>query len=209
MKFPMKKALLFLPYLLLLAACSEAPKPAETAQKEPTKPPEPVSGRYAFHQMFSAARQWAPDVQALHLRCIHLKEVKSEGGKCPAWEAAFVSPSRAQARVYTYSVIEAGGSLHKGHFAGSPEAYAGPRGQAKPFLVAALKTDSTEVYETALKKSEDFVKKNPAMPVSFLLELTPRFPDPAWRVIWGESVATSSYSVFVDASTGDFLQRVR
>jgi hypothetical protein len=43
------------------------------------------------------------------------------------------------------------------------------------------------------------------MPVKLLLEKTQRFPGPAWRVYWGESVSTSAYSVFVDANTGEYL----
>ena len=116
----------------------------------------------------------------------------------------FVSPSKGLRRSWTYSVVEAGGNLHIGTFNGPEETYLAT-GQAKPFLVAALKTDSDAVYETAVGKSKDYIAKNPTMPVSILLELTPRFPDLAWRVIWGESVGTSSYSIFVDATTGTYL----
>jgi len=41
--------------------------------------------------------------------------------------------------------------------------------------------------------------------VTFLCEYTPRFPDPVWRVLWGNSVSSAQWSVFVDASTGQFL----
>jgi hypothetical protein len=92
-------------------------------------------------------------------------------------------------------------------FAGPDESWSGPRGQQQPFLVQAIKVDSDEAYETAAKKSADYIKKNPDKPVSFLAEFTNRFPDLAWRVIWGDSVSTSDYSVFVDATTGEFLSR--
>ncbi len=46
------------------------------------------------------------------------------------------------------------------------------------------------------------------MPVNFILEWTPRFPNLAWRVLWGESVSTSPYSVFVDATNGQFLEKM-
>jgi hypothetical protein len=52
-----------------------------------------------------------------------------------------------------------------------------------------------------------FVKKSPDKPIMFLLEKTRRFPDLAWRVIFGESVGTSEYSVFIDATTGAYLER--
>lgn len=192
--------------LLLLSGCSEAPQKTE---KKETAPPEPVTGRRALYQMFNAARGWAPDVQILRLRSIDLPEVKRERGKAGAWEAYFVSAQLGRARSYTYSAIEAEGNLHKGVFAGVEESGSGPRGASTPFLIAALKTDSDEVYQTALKKAADYEKKNPDKVISFLLEKTDRFPSPAWRVIWGESVGASNFSIFVDASTGLYLQTMR
>ena len=50
------------------------------------------------------------------------------------------------------------------------------------------------------------MKKNPDMQISYLLELTTHFPNPVWRVIWGDSVSHSSYSILVDASTGQYLE---
>lgn len=192
--------------LLLSPGCSEAP---EKAEKKDTAPPEPVKGRIALYQMFNAARGWSPDVQVLRLNSIDMPEVKRERGKAAAWQAYFVSAKLGRARSYTYSVIEAEGNLHKGVFAGLEESGSGPRSGNTPFLIAALKTDSDEVYQTANKKAAEYEKKNPGKPISFLLEKTDRFPDPAWRVIWGESVGTSNFSVFVDASTGGYLQTMR
>jgi hypothetical protein len=192
--------------LLFLPGCSEEPQKAE---KKETAPPAPVKGRFALYQMFNAARGWAPDIQVLRLNSIDLPEVKRERGKAAAWQAYFVSAQLGRARSYTYSVIESSGNLHQGVFAGLEESGSGPRGAAQPFLIAALKTDSDEVYQTALKKAAEYEKKYPDKPISFLLEKTGRFPDPAWRVIWGESVGTSNFSVFVDASTGQYLQTMR
>lgn len=199
----------FLASVLLLAGCSGTPKPAEKKAKEPEKPAEPITGQKAFYQMFGMARQWAPDVQVLRVRSIPISEVKSVAGMSGAWEATFVSQNRGRARSYTYAVVESSGNLHKGVFAGLEEGWSGPRGQAKPFLVAAVKTDTDKAYEVALKKGADYAKKNPDMQISFILELTPRFPDPAWRVIWGDSVASSNFSIFVDAVTGEYLQTMR
>jgi len=191
--------------LLFLCGCSESPQPAE---KKAVAPPEPVKGRSALYSMFNMARGWAPDVQVLQLHSIDLPDVKRERGKAAAWEATFVSQQSGRKRSYTYSVVEAEGNLHKGVFAGLEEGWSGARA-ATPFLIAALKTDSDEVYQTALAKAADYEKKNPDKPIAFLLEKTEQFPDPAWRVIWGESVGTSNFSVFVDASTGKYLQTMR
>ena len=158
--------------------------------------------------MFNMARAWGPDAQVLQLNSIDLPDVKRERGKAAAWQATFVSQQLGRKRSYTYSVVEAEGNLHKGVFAGLEESWSGAR-VATPFLIAALKTDSDEVYRTALAKAADYEKKNPDKPISFLLEKTEQFPDPAWRVIWGESVGTSNFSVFVDASTGKYLQTMR
>jgi len=201
-------ALTCFPLALLLAGCSEAPRPPEKA-KEPAKPAEPLSGQYAFHQMYVYARGWAPDAEALRLQSIPIAEVKSQAGKCGAWEAIFVSQGMGRARRITFSAAEAGGNLHKGLFAGLEESWSGPRGQARPFSVAAFKIDATVAYETAMKKGADYARKHPDMPVNFLLEKTPRFPNPAWRVIWGESVSTSNYSIYVDATTGEYLTTMR
>ncbi len=203
------KVLFFLALVLLLAGCSPAPKPAAQKAKEPEKPADPITGQKAFYQMYGMARQWAPDVQVLRVRSIPISEVKSAAGASGAWEATFVSQSRGRARSYTCSVVESAGNLHKGVFAGLEEGWSGPRGQAKPFLVAAVKTDTDKAYEIALKKGADYAKKNPEMPISFILEWTPQFPDPAWRVIWGDSVASSNFSIFVDAVTGEYLQTMR
>jgi hypothetical protein len=201
------RARLLLPLVLLLSACSEAPKTAEKT-KAPEKPPEPLTGRQAFQMMYPQARGWAPDAQPLELRSIHLSQIKPEKGKAGGWQAIFVSPSLGKSRTYTYSAVEAEGNLHQGVFAGIAEDYAVGRGSSVPFMVAALKIDSDQAYDVAAEKSQDYIKKDPDKVISYLLEQNKRFPDPAWRVIWGESVSSSDYSVFVDATTGMFLEKM-
>jgi hypothetical protein len=158
--------------------------------------------------MYTVARSWAPDIQVLQLRSIPMQEVEASPGKAAAWQGTFVSQSRNQARSYTYSVVEGEGNLHKGTFAGPEQSWSGPRPTQTPFLMAAVKVDSPAAYDTALKRSAEYVKKNPDTPINFLLE-GGEFPNPAWRVIWGTSVGTSNYSVFVDASLGSYLRTMR
>ena len=189
---------------VLLFGCSEPPKKKAA---EPEKPPEAVTGRYAFHQVFLTARTWATDSQGLRVASIQVGNEPAPPGKSYAWQVTLVSLSKGRQRTFTYSAIEEG-NIHKGVFAGLEESYM-QRGQARPWLIAALKIDSDVAYETALNKSADYVKKNPDKPITFLLELTPRHPNLAWRVIWGTSVATSGHSVYVDASTGNFLETMK
>ena len=193
--------------VLMLSGCSEAPQ--QNTPPKAVAPPQPVKGRFALYQMFNAGRGWSGDIQVLRLNSIDLRDVKPERGKAAAWQTTFVSPQLGRARSYTYSVIEAEGNLHKGVFAGLEEGWSGARPTAKPFLIAAVRTDSDEVLATALKHAADYEKKNPGKPISFLLECTEPFPDPVWRVIWGESVGTSNFSVLIDASTGIYLRTMR
>jgi hypothetical protein len=207
----MKTRLLFTVFsaVILFSACSEAPQRA--VEKAPEAPPEPISGSTAFFRMYSAARGWAADLQPLRLTSINLPGVKKVPGKAAAWQATFVSPQRQHSRTYTYSVIEAEGNLHKGVFAGNEEGWAG-RGPTKPFIIQALKVDSDAALETAMKKGKraaEYVKANPDKNIVFLLEQNNKYPQLSWRVIWGESVGTSNYSVFVDASTGEYLETMR
>jgi hypothetical protein len=185
-----------------LAGCSDPPKP-----KAPEKPPEALSGRTAFFRMYGPARVWSPDIQVLRVSSIRVADVKDEPGKTGAWEAVFVSPSKRKSKTFTYSAVEAGGNLHKGFFSGLDDDWSGPSGQVMPFVVAALKVDSDEALATALKEKKvaAYAAKNPDKPKFYLLQYTKQFPDLTWRIVWGESVSSSDFSAFVDATTGQFL----
>jgi hypothetical protein len=193
------------PLVFLLSACSDAPKTA--SEKQPPKPPEALTGRQAFQRMYPQARGWSPDALPLQIRSIDLREVKAEKGKAGAWQVIFVSASRGKAKTYTYSAVEADGNLHEGVFGGLEEEYTA-RGDSFPFQIGAIKVDTDEAYKTAAEQSAEYIKKNPDKPVMFLMELTKRFPDVTWRVVWGGSVGTSDYSVYVDGSTGQYLERM-
>jgi hypothetical protein len=204
----MKKPFLPLALALLLTSCSDSPT-GTAVKKAPEKPPEPVAGQSALYKMYQVARSWAPDCQVLKMNNIMLSEVPTvPRGKGAAWQATFVSAARNQARSYTYSIVESQGNLHKGVFAGLEEGWSGPRGVTGPFPIMAVKIETDAAYETALKQAGDYDKKNPDKPISFLLEKQNKFPDPVWRVIWGESVGTSNFSILIDASTGEFKEKL-
>lgn len=200
------KAVVLLCTAFLLVSCSSAPP--KKAAKEPEKPSEPVGGRYAFHQAFISARTWATDLELFRVRNVPLENTPSVPGKSAVWEVTFVSPGKQKMRVYIYSTIEQD-NIHKGVSPGLEDAYTGPKAQVSPFTTAALKIDTPEAWEVAAEKSKEYIQKNPDKLITYVLEKTPRHPNPTWRVIWGTSASTSDYSIYVDATTGAFLERMR
>jgi hypothetical protein len=180
----------------LLTSCSEPPKP-----KEPEKIPAPATGRYALQQMFIAARTWAQDLQIAHMNSMHFAQVKDVPGKSGGWQVVFVSPSLQQSRTYTWAAADISTSIHEGVRDERPQAWSG----GSSFPIAAVKIDSDEAYQVAVKKVAKYAEANPDMVITYQLQLSQQVPDATWRIIWGENVATSSDSVLVDASTGLYM----
>ncbi|MDE3167118.1 MAG: hypothetical protein KGN36_15045 [Acidobacteriota bacterium] len=192
-----------------LTACSESPS-TKTAEKKEAEKVEPVTGQTALYRMYQSARTWAPDAEVLTCTNMHITDAPDgprESGAMPAWQAVFTSATRNEARTYNYAVLEASGNLHKGAFAGSSESWS-QHGFTSPFLIAAVKVDTDAAFKTAMEKAGEYDKKNPGLPITYVLEKTQKHPDPAWRVVWGENVQTSGFSVLVDASTGAYLETV-
>jgi hypothetical protein len=186
---------------IFLTACS-GPEPVE--KKAAVKPAEPVTGQSALWKMYQTARSWAPDAQILKMNSIAITEVKSTPGKSGAWQAFFTSADKGRLRSYTYSVVEAEGNIHEGVFPGAEEPWSGPR--ESPFVIAGVKVDTDAALKTAEGKTAAYKLQTKDKPISFLLERAKKFPNPAWRVIWGESVGTAALSVYIDAVTGEYLE---
>lgn len=193
--------------IVFMAACSEAPK--ETTTKAPKKAPEPLTGRQAYQRTFPSARGWAPDSQPLRIHSIDVEGVPSSDGKAGAWEITYVSVESRRFRIFNWSAVEAGGDLHEGVYGVPAQSWGGPSGQERVIVPAAIVVDTPDAYKTAVAASADYFKKpGKKPPVTFILESTSRFPDPAWHILWGTSAAAAEYSVFIDATTGKLLQRV-
>jgi hypothetical protein len=185
--------------LCLLAACSTAPPVAE---KKTEPPPEPLTGLSALFHMYQVARaSWARDAQVVKMSSVRLEGVPgAEPGKSAVWESTLYSPSLGRARSYTDSIMELLPDLHKDVFAGPQESFSG-----ESFLIAAVKKDTESAYQTALAKAGKAAEGFAGKPVLILLEKESKYSDPVWRIVWGESVSTAIVSVFVDASTGEYL----
>ncbi len=186
---------------LLFAGCSSAPKPAP--EKPEKKAAEPVTGLHALYQMYSHARSWAPDIKILSYVSIGISQVKPQPGKAAAWQVVFASEALSMKRAYTFSVYQASVTLRQGMFPEAPGAWSNDH---RAFLIAAVKTDTDQAWETALKHGEEYNRKNPDIPISYTLEMDRKVNDPVWRVIWGESATSSAFSVQINASTGEYLR---
>jgi len=186
---------------VLLSACSDAP-----VTKAPVKPPEAETGRQGFYKTFPQAHTWAADAQPIRVRSMELKELQADGGKAAAWEVTYASEAKGRSRVYTWSAVEVEG-VHQGVFASQEEAWR-PGAADKPFPIQALKIDTPEALQTAIEHSVTYFKNLGSKPhPKFVLEYTARYPNPSWRVYWGESVSSAEWSVFVDSATGAYQGR--
>jgi hypothetical protein len=193
----MKSTLLIAAACSLLVSCSEP-----TLPKKVEKPPEPVTGRHALQQMFVAAHTWAQDLQIANMTSMHFTQVKDAPGKAGGWQVTFVSPSLQQSRTYTWAAAEISTSIHEGTRDEQPQAWSG---SGKTFPFDAVKIDSDEAYQTAITKDAKYAGEHPGMVITYQLTLNQQVPDAVWRIVWGENVATSSDSVLVDASTGQYM----
>jgi len=206
MEMKTKKLLLAVCLISLVwTGCSGPSSPA--AKKEPEKPAEPVTGQSALFKMYQKARTWAIDAQVFKVTSIHLADIPAAPGKSGAWQATFASASQGKLQTYSYSVAEEE-NVHKGVYGLGQQSWSGSSGVNTAFDIRASSIDTDAAYKTALEQAKDYDQKHPGMPISFQLEKINQFPTPVWRVIWGESVGTSSFSVYVDASLGKFLEKM-
>jgi hypothetical protein len=197
------KLFFFLLTVILLTACSDDPRPQ--AKSKENEPLPPLTGRQALQQTLGPARAWAADSQPLRVRSMNLENIKSADGKAGLWEIVYISQARSRARRFVWSAIDSGESLHQGVFGEHDEAWTGFSGNERLIPTAALMVDTPEALKTAMSKSGEYLKKDgPKPPVSYALEATSRFVNPVWRVMWGNTASTAQWSVFVDASTGQY-----
>src|SRR5260370_13904950 len=167
---------------LLFSACSEAPKVAakvETeAKKEPAKAPEAMTAQLAFYEMYKPARAWATDLLALSVASGEAPNIKNEDGKAGMWTAVFVSPSRTEARSFTYAVVDSGADIRKGVNISNALTWSGATATSKPFSNSEFTVDSDAAYKAAVEKAADWLRKNPNHKATMRLGNAARVPGP-------------------------------
>jgi hypothetical protein len=120
------------------------------------------------------------------------------------WTATFGSPSRREARPFTYSVAASPPDIYKGVTVGNTLTWTGPTPAALAFTTSDFAVDSDAAYTTAFAQAATWAKSHPDTEVSFTLGNAARFKGPVWYVLWGEK--KSGYSVLVDAKSGAIVK---
>lgn len=203
----MKKLLMAMAALALMAGCSSEPsKPAATEKPQP-KVPELVTGRAAFQKVYIAARGWARDAQPYRLESQLTADSKGKDGKSAVWRGSFASAARHGAKPYVWSGEEAPDAPSRGISPGTEDNYSPTNSSTQVFDAAFLKVDSDKALEVAQKHGGDKVlEKSPTTPVFYMLDWSRPTSELIWHVIYGDSRDDAKLTVSVNASTGEFIR---
>jgi hypothetical protein len=185
---------------LVWAGCLEAPQAGartNTGAKREAKPAGPVNAQTAFYEMYKPARVWASDALPLTLASGDAANIKNEGGKFGKWTAIFVSPTRREARIFTYTVGQ-------GLSAVAAEAWSGATPNSRPFQLIEFTVNSDAAYKTAFKEAQGWLKSHPGKEPALSLLNSSHSGSPTWYILWGTK--TSGYLVLVNAMTGTVVR---
>ena len=201
----------FIAGLLFLASCSQSSKPPAgdtsstgSSTNEAAEPEAAVSGKTAFYEMYKSAYTWSKDITPLALESKTIPDKKNEGGNAWMWDAIFASPSKQEARTFTYAAIKAPPDIYKGVTVGRSITWTGPTKDAMNFQTSDLQVDSDAAYKTASEAAAGWLKKHPDKEASLTLGNAARFPAPVWYVLWGNK--KDGYSVYVNSKTGAVIK---
>lgn len=208
----MKRLFPALMIAVVLAGCApEPPKPAETAPaKEEPKPPSYETGRVALQRLYATARGWAADARPVRLVSVYTEGAPTTEGKAGVWRASFASPSQRGVKPYVWSGLNAEGAPERGVTPGVEDDYNPRNVEQTPFDMNFLKVDTTKAFEVAQGKGgAAILKKSPNTPITYELDWNPRNNQLVWFVIYGPSRNNSKLTVAVNATTGDFIRKVK
>jgi hypothetical protein len=196
--------------VMMLVGCSPATettvKNDAAAVKQAVAPVEPIPAKTAFWPLYTAARNWAPDVVLLRLTSKDVPGFKMEDGKAAMWEATFASPSQRGFRLDTYAITDAPG-VHKGVDTGIKAPWGGVTRDDMPIDTSNFNIDSDAAYTAAAADAATWLKSNPDKKLtSMQLGNLFKFHTPVWYVMWGDP-KTGGYGAYVDANTGKVLKK--
>ncbi len=201
----MKKLGLTIAILAMLAGCSS--EPAKPAEKPQPKPPEYVTGRYAFQKLYVAAHGWGRDAQPYRLESQVTADAKGQDGKSAVWRAFFASAMQRGVKPYTWSGTDVADAPSRGVSPGTEDNYNPNNSSTQIFDMQYLKVDSDKAFETAQKHGGDKILEKAAdTPVVYMLDWSRPTSELIWHVSYGGARDTAKLTVDVNASNGDFIR---
>lgn len=203
----MKKLLMAMLVLALMAGCSSEPsKPAQTGKPQ-AKAPELVTGRAAFQKAYIAARGWARDAQPYRLESLLTADSTGKDGKSAVWRASFASATQHGVKPFVWSGEDAPDVPSRGISPGTEDNYSPANSSTQVFDIAFLKVDSDKALEMAQKHGGDkLLEKDPDAPILYVLDWSRPTNELIWHVIYGNSRDNARLTVAVNASTGEFIR---
>jgi hypothetical protein len=171
--------------IAVLSGCGDTAKTTEAAvdaAKTVSVTPVPVSGKTAYWEMYTKAREWAKDLQPLALESDSVPGMSNGDGKAAMWVATFGSPSLKEARKFTYAVVAHQPDIYKGVTIGNPLPWSGPTRDVQPFQMSQVSVDSDAAFKSATADASAWLKKHPGKDVKLTLRDSARYQIPTWFV---------------------------
>ncbi len=190
--------------LAAVTACTSK----QPVEKPQPKPPEPVTGRYAFQQMYIAAHGWARDAQAFQLESTPTKDFNGQDGKSVSWRGSFASPTQRSAKPFVWSGVDSDDSqIVRGVNPGTEDSYNPGNSSTQVFDIAFLKVDSDKALEVGTKHGgEKLLAGAKDTPVFYVLDWDRNANQLIWHVIYGATRDEAKLRVAVNATTGEFIR---
>lgn len=203
----MKKLLMAVMALLLMAGCSSQPSQPAATEKPQPKAPEFETGRVAFQKLYIAAHGWARDAQPFRLESQLTADSKGKDGKSDVWRASFASPAQGSVKPYVWSGTDAPDAPSRGVTPGTEDNYSPNNSSTQIFDIAFLKIDSDKALEVGQKHGGDkLLEKSADTPILYVLEWSRATNELIWHVIYGTSRDDAKLRVAVNASSGEFIR---
>ena len=139
----------------VLTGCSS--QPSGPAEKPQPKPPEFLSGRSAFQQLYVAAHGWKHDAQPFRLESQATPDSNGQDGKSAVWRASFASAAGHTLKPYVWSGTSSPDAPDRGVSPGSENNYNPENASTLVFDIAYLKIDSDDALKVAQAHGEQFV----------------------------------------------------
>lgn len=188
----------------VLTGCSS--QPSGPAEKPQPKPPEFLSGRSAFQQLYVAAHGWKHDAQPFRLESQATPDSNGQDGKSAVWRASFASAAGHTLKPYVWSGTSSPDAPDRGVSPGSENNYNPENASTLVFDIAYLKIDSDDALKVAQAHGGDKVlQKEPGTPVLYVLDWSGPTSQLVWHVYYGSVRGDTKLKVNVDASTGEFI----